>query len=182
MPAESDFCAEEEVEKAGGYAAGLDLFGPIGCRDGEAFSGPGVQRVEDLALLLPVEVVAGRGAIAIALLVRPDHNDSVAIHIGERGKQNRIEQAENRCSGPDPQGQGQQGDRGEPCTFPEQPQAVANIAPKFGHKGTSPCLYWRTTYKVPSFRANTEFRRVGRGAVGPHWGFRFCFLPNRLKD
>jgi hypothetical protein len=63
MPPENRFCSKEEVEEAGGYAAGLDLLGPIGRGDGEALSRPCVERVEDLALFLPVEVVAGRSAI-----------------------------------------------------------------------------------------------------------------------
>ncbi len=59
MAAESHLWAKEEVEPAGGYAAGLDLFGPIGGGDGEALAGPAIERVEDGGLLLPVEEVTG---------------------------------------------------------------------------------------------------------------------------
>src|SRR6266852_5150338 len=167
MPPENHFCSKQEVEKAGRYAACLDLLRPFRCRDGKALSRPGIERLEDLALFLPVEVVDGRSAIALPFLVRPDHNDSVAIHIRERRKQHRIEQAENRRRGPNAQGQGKQGHRREPRTLPEQPQAVANIAPKFGHNRTSPCcLYSQSAANVPSFRAITELESGWR-AVAP---------------
>src|ERR1700722_4364634 len=58
MAAEDDVFSKEEVKESRGYPAGPDLLGPIGCRDGEAIAGPCVERVEDFALLLPVEVVA----------------------------------------------------------------------------------------------------------------------------
>ena len=70
MAAESDLGAEEEVEEAGGYAAGLDLLGPVGSGDGEAFAGPAVEGVEDGGLLLPVEEVAGGSAVALASFCR----------------------------------------------------------------------------------------------------------------
>ena len=88
MAAEGHFWAEEEVEPAGGYAAGLDLLGPIGRGDGEAFTGPAVEGVEDGGLFLPVEKVAGGSAVALtAFVVGPDHDDAVAIDVGERGEQ-----------------------------------------------------------------------------------------------
>src|SRR5580704_272113 len=154
MTAESDLGAEEEVEPAGGYAAGLDLLGPVGSGNGEAFAGPAVEGVEDLGLLLPVEEVAGGSAVALAaFVVRPDHDDAVAIDIGERGKEDGVEEAKDGGGGADAQGESEEGDGSEARALPEQPQAVANIAPKFGHERTSPptspCVYSRTAEKVP---------------------------------
>src|SRR5580692_6169449 len=82
MPAEKRFWAVKEIEEAGGYAAGLDLFGPIGGGDGEAIAGPAVDGVEEGSLLLPVEEVTGGSAIALAFLLGPEHDDAVAVGVG----------------------------------------------------------------------------------------------------
>ena len=105
MAAEDDFRAEEEVEPARGYAAGLDLFGPVGSGDGEAFASPAVEGVEDGGLLLPVEEVAGGSAVALAgFVVRPEHDDSIAIDVGERGEENGVEEAEDSGGGANAEG------------------------------------------------------------------------------
>ena len=107
MPAQDYLGSKEEVEEAWSYPACPYLFRPLRCRNGEAVPRPRIQRFKDRTLLLPVEIVVRRSVIALAFLVRPDHNDPVAVHIGERRKQHRIEQAENRRGGPNAQGEGQ---------------------------------------------------------------------------
>lgn len=142
MAAEDDFRAEEEVEPAGGDAAGLDLLGPVGSGDGEAFAGPAVDGVEEGGLLLPVEEVAGGSAVALAgFVVGPEHDDAVAIDVGERGEEDGIEEAEDSGGGANAQGEGEQGDGSEAGALPEETKAVANVAPEFGHEGNSRCLY-----------------------------------------
>jgi hypothetical protein len=117
------------------------LFRPIWRGDGEALSRPSGKRIEDLALFLPIEVVAAGSLIALAFLVRPNHDEPVAVGVREGRKQHRIEQAKNCGRRPNAQSQGEQGHRSEGWAFPEQPRAIANVPPKFGNKRTSPFLY-----------------------------------------
>src|SRR5580700_8665346 len=120
MPAEKHSRAVEEVEEAGGYAARLDLFGPIGGGDGEAIAGPAVDGVAEGSLLLPVDEVTGGSAVAVAaFVVGPEHDDAVAIDVGEGREEDGVEEAEDGGGGADAQGQGEQGHRGESQALPE---------------------------------------------------------------
>jgi hypothetical protein len=160
MPPENHFCSKKEVEEAGRYAAALVLFRPIGRGDGEALSRPCVERLEDLALFLPVEIVAGGSAIALAFLVRPDHDEPVAVGVRERREQHRVEQTEDGSRGPNAQGQSEQGHRSEARAFPKQPQAVTNVPSKFGHKHPSRIYTDELRLKFHCFRPALEFRRL----------------------
>ena len=74
--------------------------------DGEVqkLLGVGPHAVEDRVVTLPVDEIRGRHPVAVQALCRdaiPDHRQSLGITIGQRPKQDRIEDAEESSASPD---------------------------------------------------------------------------------
>src|SRR5713101_9686018 len=96
-------------------------------------AGPGANGLKDGALALPIQKVAGGDAVAVAIDFGPDHDELVRIGVGHGRKKSGVNDAENGGVGPDSENEGEEGDRGKPKVFEEQPEAKANVARKICH-------------------------------------------------
>ncbi len=105
----------------------------IGVGERVIAAGPGANGLKDGALALPIQKVTSGDAIAIAVNLRPDYDELIRIGVGHGRKKSRVNDAENGGVGPDSENEGEEGDRGEPKVFEEQPEAKANVARKICH-------------------------------------------------
>ena len=84
---------------------GLNHFGMASNAEAEASTVPSVEILKNSALLLPVEIVAGRDAITVAIDLGPDHDELVGLGVGHRGDQSGVHNAENGGVGADTEGE-----------------------------------------------------------------------------
>ena len=147
---------------AGGRHPRRDLLRPIRRGKVNAAAGPGDEALERRALPFPLQEGAGRADVAVALDPRPDHDELIGMRIRQRRQQRRVNDAEDRCGRPDPEGQREDRHRGKPGIPAEQPQAESNVTQKVGHRPSSfvlrPLVRWPGPNEQPAFRqSRAEF-------------------------
>ena len=113
-------------------AAQLDRLGAARHRDVAA--GLRGHEVEDRVVLLPVEEVQRRDAVALALRRLLEHaDDALGLVVGQRLQQNPVHEAENGDIGADADGQRQDGDDRKSPAVLQRASGVAQILAE-GHR------------------------------------------------
>jgi hypothetical protein len=103
-------------------------------RQAHAASRPRGQSLEGPATTDPLDVVARRGDVAVVLDPRPHHDDPIGLVEGQRRKQSRVDDAEDRGVGGDAERERKNGDGGKGRLSPEQPQGQTGVPQDVCHE------------------------------------------------
>ena len=118
----------EDVEVAGRDPSDAQHLRIPAARKSHRAAGLGDHRLEDVALMLPIEEVRGRDAVVTAAgRLFPDLEDPFGVRVGERLQQCPIHEAEDGAVGADAEGQGQHRHGREGVAPGQGAEAVADV-------------------------------------------------------
>ena len=125
----------DDVVKVGRGARAADPLRFLGSGQRECGAGERGDMLVGGVLLAPVAVVRIRTDVFLDRLrpvVEPHHRDPVGIGVGQRPQQDAVEHAEHRRVHPDPDREGQKGDRRESRVAEQHADRVTNVT---SHRG-----------------------------------------------
>src|SRR6267154_2796982 len=123
----------KDFQKARSTRLGLHLFRLPRCGQAHLPARPRGDGCKRGAAALPVQVVPGGYSVALALYLGPHHDDAIRLSIGQWSQQSGVYHAEYRGVRANSKSKGEYCHRGETGIFPEETQAVQEVAPSVSH-------------------------------------------------